>query len=79
MNNANNSLDLKKHCITHTYKQATYKCDESDFVGQNEVTMEVHNGKYHFEKFECGLCDSKKKNFESLETHLSKCESFRCS
>ena len=72
------SLDLKKHLITHTYKQATYKCDECDFVGQNEVTMEVHNGKHHSEKFECGLCDSEMKNLESLETHLNTCESFRC-
>jgi hypothetical protein len=44
--------DLRKHLIKHTYKQANYKCDECEFVLQNEVTAEVHNGKYHSEKFE---------------------------
>ena len=52
-------------CITHAYKQATYKCDECEFVGQNEVTMEVHKGTYHSEIFECGLGDFETKNFES--------------
>ena len=51
------SSDLKKHLVTHSYKEIRCKCEECDFVGLNEVTMEVHLWKLHSEKFECGLCD----------------------
>ena len=40
--------------------------------------MEVHVGKYHSEKFECGLCEYEAENLENLETHLFTCEIFEC-
>ena len=33
---------MKKHMITHSYKEAKFKCDDCDFVGQNLVSIEVH-------------------------------------
>ena len=40
--------------------------------------MEVHLGKHHSEKNECGLCDFEAGNLENLETHLNTCEFFQC-
>jgi hypothetical protein len=40
--------------------------------------MEVHMGKYHYDRYVCGLCEYKSDNLENLEMHLSKCETFEC-
>ena len=40
--------------------------------------MEVHLGKVHGDKFECGLCDYNAKDLENLEMHLSTCETYKC-
>ena len=45
-------------------------CSECNFVCQNKVSMEVHIGKQHSEKFECG--------FDNLEQHLTTCKMYRC-
>ena len=47
----------KKNINSHSYKLAKFKCDDCDFVGESELTMEVHIGKHHSETYECGLCD----------------------
>ena len=64
--------------LTHSYREVHYKCEECDFVGQNRVTMEVHMGKNHSDKFECGLCEWEANSLENLETHLNTCEMFQC-
>ena len=46
-NKCENRYELKKHLITHSYKEAKYMCSECDFMCQNEVSMEVHIGKQH--------------------------------
>ena len=73
-----NSSELKKHLLTHSYKKIKYKCEECEFAGKNEMTMEVHLGKNHSEKYECGLCDLEAGSLENLETHLNTCEVFQC-
>ena len=40
--------------------------------------MLVHTGKTYGDKFEFGLCDHIAKDLESLETHLSTCETYKC-
>ena len=55
-----------------------FKCDEFDFVGKLKASMEVHIGKHHCEKYECGLCDSEIGSQEKLETHLKTCEAYEC-
>jgi hypothetical protein len=40
--------------------------------------MEVHLGKYHSDKFECGLCGFETKDLQTLETHLFTCEIYMC-
>jgi hypothetical protein len=76
-NKCENKCELKKHLITHSYKEAKYMCSECDFVCQNEVSMEVHIGKQHSDKSECGLCDLEVDNLENLELHLTTCEMYR--
>ena len=49
-----------------------------DFWSYNALTMEVHVGKQHAEKLECGLCEYKVENMESLKIHLSTCETYEC-
>ena len=65
------SSDLKKHIATHSLKEISYNCKECDFVWQNEVTMEVHFGKLHPEKFECGLCALEEGSLENIEIHFN--------
>ena len=42
---------LKKHMKTHSYKEAKFKCEDCEFVGQCRETMEVHMGKAHTDNF----------------------------
>ena len=46
---------MKKHMRTHSYKDAVYKCDLCDFIGGDQIEMEVHLAKLHGDNFECGL------------------------
>ena len=70
--------DMKVHMKTHSYKRAEFKCEECEFCGESELTMEVHLGKNHGEIFECGLCGFVAKDLENLEMHLFTCEFFLC-
>ena len=63
---------------SHSYREAHYKCEECDFVGESEITMEVHLGKVHSDKYECGLCDFEAMTLENLELHLFSCEVYKC-
>ena len=70
--------EMKLHMKKHSYKRVDYKCEECDFCGKNDVTMEVHVGKVHSEMFECGLCDSVFNDLDGLELHLCTCEVYKC-
>ena len=35
-----NIKEMKKHMKEHSYKDAKFKCEECDFIGQNKITME---------------------------------------
>ena len=72
------SVDLKKHMKRHSILGANFKCADCDFVGESELTMDVHNGKYHSENFECGICGYIGKSLDDLELHLFTCEIYRC-
>ena len=66
---------------SHSYKcsfELKYKFEECEFWGPNEITMEVHIGKHHSEKYECGLCAFEGKNLEHLELHLVTFEIYTC-
>ena len=71
-------LEMKRHMKSHTYKGIDFKCEECDFLGINETTMEVHFGKEHSENIECGLCEFLAKDQVDLDIHLSTCESYKC-
>ena len=70
--------DKKKHLKTHSYKTASYRCEECEFIGSTMVTMDVHSGKFHSKKFVCGLCDYEAGSLENLDMHLFTCEMFEC-
>ena len=61
-----------------SWDKAKFKCEECDFVGGSQMTMEVHLGRAHSEHFECGLCEYESKSKEHLEMHLFTCETFIC-
>ena len=48
--------DLRYHLEGHSYKRTNYWCNDCDFVGKQPISIEVDLGKYHSDKFECGLC-----------------------
>ena len=52
-----NKLEFKKHMRTHTYKSenSQFKCVECTFIGENEWTMQIHNGKHHRNQIKCKL------------------------
>ena len=72
------SIKMKEHLKTHSYKKMIFKCEECDFFGPNELSMEVHTGKFHAEIIECGLCEFKAESLENLDAHLQTCEIFDC-
>ena len=75
----NSESDMKMHLkISHTYTEAKFKCEDCDFHCENELSIEVHQGKCHSDDFECGLCEYKAGSIENLNTHLSTCESYEC-
>ena len=69
---------LQKHMKCHSYQDAKFKCVDCNFVGTNNLTMEVHNGKYHTDIFECGICEYVAESEEKLELHLFTCEIYHC-
>ena len=69
---------MKKHLRTHSYNYATFKCALCDFIGGEDIKMEIHNAKMHSDKIECGLFDFVGKDLESLDIHLSTCECYYC-
>ena len=72
------NIEFKQHMKTHSYKLIDYRCAECDFMGSSEATMEIHMGKIHCEKIECGMCDNIFNDLGTLETHLSTCEIYKC-
>ena len=62
----------------HSYKKAAYKCEDCEFIGESQFTMDVHIGKLHSEQIECGICECVTKTLEDLEVHLSGCEVYKC-
>ena len=59
-----------------SYKKAEFRGEDCEYIGSTKVSMDVHSGKFHSKKFECGLCDHEARNLENLETHLFTCEMF---
>ena len=70
--------ELRLHMNTHSYKEVQFRCEECDFCGNNEVSMEVHISKVHAVDLECGMCEYKTKDLETLELHLVTCEIYEC-
>ena len=52
------------------HTKAKFKCEDCDFMGENDESMFVHFGKVHSEKFECGICECEMDTLENLEVHL---------
>ena len=73
-------LDLKHHRISHTYTSVNteFKCEKCDFSGKNGWTMQIHHGKCHGKKLECGICDFQAKSLENLDLHLTTYETYKC-
>ena len=70
--------EMKRHMKTHSYKLVNYQCKECTFFCESEHEMEVHIGKKHSDKFECGLCGFETKDIKYLNVHLRTCERYKC-
>ena len=65
----NNISDMKKHLKTHSYKDIQFQCSFChfcNFCSGEQIEMEVHIGKEHSDKFECGHCEINTKDKEEL-------------
>jgi hypothetical protein len=69
---------MKQHMRTHSYKFVQFQCEFCEFIGGEEIDMEVHTAKLHGEKIECGLCEYEAKDIGTLEIHLATCEYYEC-
>ena len=58
----NDKKQFKIHMRTHSYSLVQYRCDLCDFMGYDEIDMDVHAAKLHSDKSECGLCGFKAKD-----------------
>ena len=70
--------EMSKHVRTHSYSYVQFKCEHCEFIGGEEIDMEVHSAKLHGDKFECGVCDYEATDLENLEIHLKTCEYYKC-
>ena len=84
-NEFDSKRDLKTHKLSHsvtTNRKNTVlenqTCQKCNYNCGSIESMEVHLGKGCLGNFECGLCEAKFKNLESLETHLHTCEMYEC-
>ena len=59
-------------------KSYKLQCAGCIYIGESELTMDIHVGIFHSDDFECGVCDVIFENQENLETNLKTCEIFRC-
>ena len=73
-----NEKEAVEHLRTHAYRKSTYKCESCDFWCENFLTMEVHIGRLHSEKRECGLCNFVANNIDNLNLHITTCEIYTC-
>ena len=69
---------LKRHVKSYSYQDAKFKCVDCNFVGTNDMTMEVHNGKFHTDIFDCGICEYVAESEDNLDLHLFTCEIYHC-
>jgi hypothetical protein len=64
-----NENQLKKHKKReHTYHTVQFQCNECEFMANEVETLNVHFGRKHTNKKQCGLCD---KTFRSTKDQTS--------
>ena len=74
----NDKKQLKKHMRTHSFNYATFKCALCEFIGGEQIEMEIHDARVQGDKNECALCGFEGKDLETIDNHLSTCESYSC-
>ena len=75
----NSESEMKFHLKNeHTSTYSSFKCLDCDFCADNEISIQVHQGRCHGGGFECGICDFRADCLENLDVHLNTCESFEC-
>ena len=55
------------------------KCEDCDFMANDDLSLEVHSGRKNSGNFECALCGFISKDEDHLNIHLHTCETFACS
>jgi hypothetical protein len=69
---------MKEHLAEHSFRNLKFKCEDCDFLAEDNLSLEVHAGKAHSGNFECALCGFTGKDISDLDTHLHTCETFTC-
>ena len=49
--NITSAENMRKHLKSHSFKDARFKCEYCEFVGESKETMELHIGKTHTDTF----------------------------
>lgn len=74
-----NKSEVKEHLKVHTYRTVDMKCEDCDFMANDDLSLEVHSSRKHSGNFECALCGFISKDEDHLNIHLHTCETFTCS
>ena len=71
--------EIEEHLKVHTYRTVDMKCEDCDFLANDDLSLEVHAARKHSGNFECALCGFIAKDEDHLNIHLHTCEIFQCS
>ena len=71
--------EIEEHLKVHTYRTVDMKCEDCDFLANDDLSLEVHAARKNSGNFECALCGFVAKDEENLNIHLHTCEIFQCS
>ena len=73
-----NKSNLEDHLKEHTYIELKYKCENCDFLANDNLSLDVHVERQLSGNFKCAICDFTAKNEDHLNTHLHTCAFFTC-
>ena len=72
-------IEIEEHLKVHTYRTVDMKCEDCDFLANDDLSLEVHSARKHSGNFECALCGFFARDEDHLNIHLHTCEIFECS
>ena len=70
-----NKKEMRKHMRTHSYSYVQFKCEHGEFIGWDDIDIEVHSANLEIhlstcEYYKCKLCDEIIWQFTDIKGHV---------